>query len=82
MWTTDNTEGFTQDQLDMINRVRAHVQEHAQGGSIPAAARSRTDAWHTGAIDWSNIDDAINNCWSDGISEDELEADVLTCLGL
>lgn len=49
MWTMDNTEGFTQDQLDEINALRAKLMAEYDGDKAGQFAKS--------------LDDAINNAW-------------------
>ncbi len=46
-WTTENTEGFTQTELDTINAVRATMLQGFTGDpkSIDDAINN---AWHTG----------------------------------
>ena len=56
MWTMENTDGFTEAQLDVINEVRTEMV-----AELPASAAD-------GPIDMTkNIDDQINNAWNDGI---------------
>jgi hypothetical protein len=66
MWTMENTEGFTQDEIDMINTV----VERIWGETIEA------DESYL-----SNINDAANNEWREGITETELEAGIRSRLG-
>ena len=50
MWTMDNTNGFTQDQLDAINELHAKLlAEHEDDYDAAEFAKS--------------LDDAINNAW-------------------
>lgn len=63
-WTHENTEGFTDTQLEMINRVAERVRQAASG------------------IEDSSINDAINNSWIEGITEDDLLADTCKRLGV
>jgi hypothetical protein len=65
MWTMDNTEGFTQAELDMLNRVAERIF---------ASAADDDDA--------ANVNDALNNCWVDGISEAALESAARKRLGI
>ncbi len=67
MWTMDNTDGFTQDQLDEINEIRAKLMD----------AHRDSDAWLRLQLAKS-IDDAINNAW--GV--EDLEAAVRKSLGM
>ncbi len=46
MWTMDNTEGFTQDQLDLINEVLPELI--ADGVDQSNANDLINNAWHDG----------------------------------
>lgn len=45
MWTMDNTEGFTQSQLDMINEARAMVVAQADGVDSSNIDDAINNAW-------------------------------------
>lgn len=45
MWTMDNTEGFTQSQLDMINEARAMVVAQADGVDSKNIDDAINNAW-------------------------------------
>lgn len=62
-WTMDNTEGFTQDQLNLINEAIEMISAKADG------------------VDAENINDAINNVWSEQETAEALAADALKYLG-
>lgn len=66
MWTMENTEGFTQPELDTINTCLDRVMEMAD----------------TADLEPSSINDAINNAWRAGITSDELVSTVAARLGL
>lgn len=55
MWNMQNTEGFSQAQLNTINAVIDRIMQ--AGGDD---------------LEQGSINDAINNEWREGISEDEL----------
>lgn len=67
MWTTENTEGFTQSELDTMNTVLERVFADVEG-------------YDQASID--SINDAITNAWADGITEAQLEASVRNRLGV
>lgn len=45
MWTMDNTDGFTQSQLDMINEARAMVVAQADGVDSSNIDDAINNAW-------------------------------------
>lgn len=49
MWTLDNTDGFTQDELDTINELHAKVMAEYAGDDARQFAKA--------------LDAAINNAW-------------------
>lgn len=66
-WTQDNTQGFTDAQLDNINHAISILRWQLR-------ADNRN-------VDMSNLNDAISNAWSDQNSPDDLAADALKHLG-
>lgn len=72
MWTMENTEGYTQAELDMINDVSQRI----------AAEFAGPDGDSLNDFDVENINDAIHNAWIDGITAAELEAATRRTLGI
>lgn len=64
MWHMQNTEGYTQEQLDIINAVI----ERLMAGSEDLEAYA--------------INEAINNEWREGLTEDELYEATAKRLGM
>jgi len=65
MWTMDNTEGFTQAQLDTINAVLDRIMKAGGEGLEP-----------------HSINDAINNEWREGLTEEDLYEATAKRLGI
>jgi hypothetical protein len=66
-WTQDNTQGFTDAQLDHINHAIQILR-----GQLRRDQRS---------VDMSNLNDAINDAWAEQETPDQLAADTLKQLG-
>ena len=64
MWNAENTEGFTQAQLDTINAVIERLMADSED------------------LDAHVINEAINNEWREGVSEDELHDAAAKRLGV
>lgn len=69
MFTTDNTDGFTESELSIMNAVL----ETMMADSDP----EDTD----GYVQWEkSVSDAINNSWIEGMDERDLEKSVRRAL--
>lgn len=63
MWTMQNTEGYTQDELDTINEAIERLQSVVSTDDID---------------DEQNFNDAIANSWCEGMTADELVEAIYT----
>jgi len=70
-FTQDNTDGFTNEQLTVLNKVYAKLMSDAD--------ESDTD----GYAQWGkSVSDAINNAWIDGMDARDLERSARRKLGV
>ena len=61
MWTMDNTDGFTQDQLDEINELHDKLMAEYSGDDAEQFAQSVSDAI-TNAWGAEDIEAAVRKC--------------------
>lgn len=74
MWTMDNTEGYTQEQLDTINAVLERITAISGEEESDAFSDAINNAWHEGMTEKELFDATAKRLGLSGMTPDRLKA--------